>query len=201
MEAFKIGDRVKAVAGYGRNPNIAEKIGTVIMINHNNSVYSVEYDEYIDGHDAGGYGSYGYCWNHKLQDLEHACEDNKIIVTLNSKTATAKLYNGKKLVKASEVIYSSDKFNLERETNIIIDSLFSKEEEASDAETEKFYTGNVVCIKNTHFEDYFKVGKIYEIINGEIQSDHYCKFLELHDIEELSSRFPENSVEFLEITE
>lgn len=201
METFKVGDRVRAVAGYNINPNISKKIGTIIMIDYNDSIFSVEYDEYIDGHDAGGYGAYGYCWNHKLQDLEYVCEDNKIVITSNGKTTMAKLYNGKKLVKVSEATCSSDKFNLERETNIIIDSLFSKEEETSDAETEKFYTGNVVCIKNTHFEDYFKVGKIYEIINGEIQSDHYCKFLELHDIEELNSRFPENSVEFLEIIE
>lgn len=59
---FKVGDRVRVINKYGGKETLTNKCGKVIFI-ENNSLISVEFDEYIYGHSSDGKGKVGFCWN------------------------------------------------------------------------------------------------------------------------------------------
>lgn len=65
---MKVGDRV--IGKPNTYSNIVGKVGTVI---HVGSIISVEFDEYINGHDCPHepvQGKDGYCWNCEKYDIE-----------------------------------------------------------------------------------------------------------------------------------
>ena len=65
MSDFKVGDRVKVI-GRGRLNDKAEikegMLGTIITIDAGDPNIGIEFDDYIDGHNAEGKGKKGYCW-------------------------------------------------------------------------------------------------------------------------------------------
>lgn len=70
---FKIGDRVIGV-GYMSGKDIADMIGTVVGMG--SGQYSVEFDEeFENGHDCSGNGSYGRCWYCDPDTIQHYEED------------------------------------------------------------------------------------------------------------------------------
>ena len=108
MAKFKIGDRVKCVRMVCGNEHVAGKIGTIVE--NDNGNFGVEFDDYIQGHGCISNGilhKIGYCWWCKESDLVPEC-NQKIVITSDGKTTTAKLYDGKKFVKAAKVICSPE---------------------------------------------------------------------------------------------
>lgn len=58
---FQVGDRVRAIDEYMGKQEIIGKTGTVITADSVD--ITVEFDNNIKGHDGGGVGKYGFCWN------------------------------------------------------------------------------------------------------------------------------------------
>lgn len=71
-DKFRIGDRVVCdyVAG---NPLVCNKHGKILKRNNDFAPfnYAVEFDDDILGHDAGGRGQAGHCWNINEDKLRH----------------------------------------------------------------------------------------------------------------------------------
>ena len=205
---FKVGDRVRAVKEYGENKSIVGKVGTIKHITGDTPYkrYAVEFDETIrNGHACNKKGKSGHCWwcDGNVIELEH--ENNKIIITADGKTTTAKMYSGKTLVKSAKAdCHPDDEFDfnigatiaLERLTGYVLGQLESTLEE------EHFYNGKVVCVKNENLESYFTVGKIYDVVDGLLKADVKDRQLDnIRSIDYLNSVFSGNRLKFLEIVE
>lgn len=205
---FKVGDRVRAVKEYGGNKSIVGKVGTIKHITGDTPYkrYAVEFDETIRiGHTCNKKGKSGHCWwcDGNVIELEH--ENNKIIITADGKTTTAKMYDGKKLVKSAKAdCHPDDEFDFEKGTGIAISRLldwdFVPDEDTLDEE--HFYNGKVVCVKNENLESYFTVGKIYDVVDGLLKADVKDRQLDnIRSIDYLNSVFSGNRLKFLEIVE
>lgn len=88
MSDFKVGDRVKVIGG-GRLIDKAEikegMLGTIIDIGIGDPTIGVEFDDYIDGHDADGKGKRGCCWfmpERSVQKFEKKEELEQLCLTL-----------------------------------------------------------------------------------------------------------------------
>lgn len=127
MAKFKIGDRVKAVKEYDENRNIAGKIGTVIALyGYGADNIGVEFDDKIGfyGHTCGGKGKDGHCWWCADYTLEPVRVNEKIVITTDGKTTTAKMYAGKSIIKTSTAKCSpDDKFDFVTGAKIAFDRL------------------------------------------------------------------------------
>ena len=112
---FKVGDRVRAIEAYDGKKEIVGKIGTVKLVNKHNdkNPYGIEFDENVGGHSFLLCGEYGHCWWCPENVIEPVHEGNKIVITTDGKTTTAKMYDGKKFVKSAKAVCSpDDKFDL-----------------------------------------------------------------------------------------
>lgn len=107
---FKVGDRVRGIKNpYGFSNLIAGKLGTIKRVFDN--YYAVEFDNNISTHACDGYTKmwHGLWCNDEM--LEYIC-NNKIVITTDGKTTTAKLYDGKKFVKSAKIVCSpNDEFD------------------------------------------------------------------------------------------
>ena len=200
---FKVGDRVRVITDCIGNRKVIGKIGTVRKIFEQTHAVGVEFDEYIDGHDIDGDFKYGYCWNFYEYEVEPIHNSNKIVITTDGKTTTAKMYDGKKLVNSAKAICSPDDefdFNigaaiaLERLTGYVYGQLENTLEE-------EFYTGKVVCVSSGCYGTAFTVGKIYEITEGELKAESCAYLTEIKKVSEINEHFKREGVKFLEIVE
>lgn len=144
---------------------MSEKIGTIRVFAGNGDA-GVEFDENIGGHDLHVYGkckdNHGwYCSN----DILEPVSENKIIITTDGKTTTAKLYDGKKFVKSAKAVCSpDDKFDFNIGAAIAFERLtgqFVPLEETS--------LNTKICI--IEGDEHLKTGHIYEIVDGKFQCD------------------------------
>lgn len=130
MAKFKIGDRVKCVCVVDKNTILLNKIGTIIEIDC--GLIGVEFDEWIHGHGCTHKGKIGYCWWCSESDLVKVVCSEKIVITTDGKTTTAKMYDGKEVVKTAIAKCSpEDEFDFETGAKIAFDRLFVKPEEKS----------------------------------------------------------------------
>lgn len=126
---FKVGDRVKVVRKDFFEPHILGKVGTVKRYCHGNrNLIGVVFDDDVNGHDLSGICKYGHGWFCKVENLEHITNNkDKIVVTSDGKKVTAKLYNGKELVKSAEAkCCPDDEFNFEFGATLAMDRLFGR---------------------------------------------------------------------------
>lgn len=56
------------------------KKGTVVKARANNSYVGIEFDEYVDGHECGGAGEEGYCWNIQIKDIKVIEEEEEWLI-------------------------------------------------------------------------------------------------------------------------
>ena len=135
MAKFKIGDRVKAIKEYDGNENIVGKIGTVIiMFDHVRDQIGVEFDDTIGfgGHSCGGRGKDEHCWWCSDRILEPVRDNEKIVITTDGTTTTAKMYSGKSIIKTATAKCSpDDKFDFVTGAKIAFDRLTGKYYEKS----------------------------------------------------------------------
>ena len=136
MVKFKIGDRVKAIKEYSGNYEIVGKIGTIVGIcGFNCGLIGVEFDDKIGvgGHDCEGKGKYGHCWwchDYILEPVPVVNE--KIVITTDGKTTTAKIYANKSVIKTATAKCSpDDKFDFVTGAKISFDRLTGKYYEKS----------------------------------------------------------------------
>lgn len=134
MAKFKIGDRVKCVRAVANNKYVLDKIGTIVENDYDK--FGVEFDEYVHGHYCflGSYRIHkdGHCWWCGESDLVKVVCSEKIVITSDGKTTTAKMYDGKEVVKtAISKCSPEDEFDFETGAKIAFDRLFVKPEEKS----------------------------------------------------------------------
>lgn len=79
MEKFKVGDRVRVrEEEFTFNENILGKYGTIKRVMP--YFYSVEFDEFVEGHECSGFARDGYGWNLKKSALDLVKHQNETIV-------------------------------------------------------------------------------------------------------------------------
>ena len=168
MTKFKIGDRVKAVKEYDGNKNIVGKIGTVIALyDYGTGNIGVEFDDKIafGVHTCGGKGKDGHCWWCSDDTLEPVRRNEKIVITTDGKTTTAKMYDGKTVTKtATSKCSPDDKFDFDTGAKIAFERLTGTPKVTE----EKPLLNTKICIVDG--DEAFKTGHIYDIINGKIKN-------------------------------
>jgi len=94
---FHVGDRVVVRDNYpgGNKDQLINDVGTILKIIHDEDDYYgdlavIEWGEYVDGHDGGGMGKPGYCFNVRFKHLNKIEEDS-------DKTTKIKWYKKGKL--------------------------------------------------------------------------------------------------------
>lgn len=163
---YKVGDKVRIVSEWGegcrqspdgRMDKWLGKVMTIRRVDDTGSYYKMK-------EDKGEYADTGWYWyENSIEGL--ACE-NKIVITSDGTETTARLYDGKKVVKTATAKCSpEDKFDFETGATIAFDRLFEKYEKK---EEPKHFSGKAVCVK-PYFG--FTVGKIYEFAAGRCFDD------------------------------
>lgn len=135
---FKVGDRVRLVKDY----DSAAKAGMagILAVKKGHSL-GVRFDRPFErGHSLSGNceAGYGYWVTHDCLEL---ISNNKIIITTDGKTTTARLYDGKNVIKTAKAECSpEDDFFFEVGAKLAFDRLMSKKKPNS-------YSGKVVFLK------------------------------------------------------
>lgn len=135
---FKVGDRVRLVKDY----DSAAKAGMagILAVKKGHSL-GVRFDRPFErGHSLSGNceAGYGYWVTHDCLEL---ISNNKIIITTDGKTTTARLYDGKNVIKTAKAECSpEDDFFFEVGAKLAFDRLMSKKKP-------NFYSGKVVFLK------------------------------------------------------
>lgn len=173
---FKVGDRVRAVKKDDGNTRIIGKTGTVKKrwSFHGEPVCDIEFDEHVNGHDLNGRCKYGKGWSCYADTLEPVRDNNKIVITTDGKTTTAKLYDGKKFVKSAEAKCSpDDEFDFERGAGIAISRLLEWDFIPADEVKPNFTKSN---LKNGMFVRLEDAGWGVVVDNSIILEDgRYCE--------------------------
>lgn len=91
--------------------------------------------------------------------LEPICTE-KIVVTSDGVTTTARKYDGKKVVKETKAVCSKDDtFNFDVGAKLAMERLVAEEKP-------KLYNGKVVCMSSGLYSLGYTKGKIYQFKNG-----------------------------------
>lgn len=157
---FKVGDRVRVTKDYDSAKK--DMVGTVVVEGFCN--YGVRFDrKFGGGHNLYGRCEYG-CGQYVHPDyLELIC-NNKIVITADSKTTTARLYDGEKVIKAAKAECSpEDEFDFKAGAKIAFDRLVESEIK----NPRKYYDGKVIFSEDTSD---FKAGVLYVFrSNGNVE--------------------------------
>ena len=106
----------------------------------------------------GAYKLYEYDWWWSDEMLEPICTE-KIVITTDGVTTTARKYDGKKLVREAKAVCSKDdEFNFDFGAKLAMDRLMAEDKP-------KYYNGKVVCITSSNNNGFTK-GKIYQFTEG-----------------------------------
>ena len=128
---FKVGDRVRAIAEHDGNKKIIGQVGTVREL-YTGDYYGVEFDNDIGGRVPNGKVKPGHFWvipDSKLEKIDSKFDD-KIIITTDGKTTTARYYNGKQLIQSAEAKRSPrDIFDFMTGAKIAMDRLIAMKDE------------------------------------------------------------------------
>ena len=168
MVKFKIGDKVEILDG-SKIPNYTGDF-TIEMRKHIGEIHTV-----MDiRHFPIGYGYFlndtGCLYDERGLKLV-SNHNEKIVVTTDGKTTTAKMYHGKTVVKtATAKCNPDDKFNFDKGAKIAVDRLLGVDDVSEDN------------------DDGFKVGDIVNIVNSGLSYTTYTKWItkNVKDIEKIA---------------
>lgn len=163
---FKVGDRVRVIKDY----DSAQKgmVGTIAVVGKSKlpgvKPIGIKFDKrFYGGHNLMGRCKYGYgLW--VCPDCIELIDDNKIVITTDGATTTARLYDGKKVIKSAKAECSpEDDFDFKIGAKIAFDRLVDNEIKIP----RKYYSGKVVFSENTGD---FKAGVVYVFrSNGNVE--------------------------------
>lgn len=167
MSKFKTGDKVVAKKGTPYNITTNGWIGEVLSVDSESGFMRV-----YDG--SPKYSTTGFIVDSKYFDLLPKTTEEKIVVTANGKTTTAKLYNGKTVIKTAEAKCSpDDEFNFLTGAHLAVSRLCGVDSNVKSSEPEcKIKPGNFVKIIRTEYH-HFPLGTIVEVKSVEFDS-LYC---------------------------
>ena len=158
---YKVGDKVIV----RRNLKDGLEYGGVYcncsMVTHGGKVGTIRR---VSTAGTGAYKLYEYEWWWSDEMLEPIC-DEKIVITTDSVTTTARKYDGKKLVKEAKAACSKDDaFNFDVGAKLAMERLMAEDKP-------KLYNGKVVCIEVSDHNRGFTKGKIYRFAEGFMLDD------------------------------
>ena len=166
MREFKVGDRVvltdKCPGHWNCVGGMDKYLGATVTIKSiNGTSFHIE-----QGDDTA------YHWSFLFTDifeLESEFPTQKIVITANSTTTTAKLYEGKKVIRTAEAKCSpSDTFDFATGANLAYERLMDGVVEKPEPE---YYNGKAICVDHCGGFDIYTIGKTYQFIDGRSIND------------------------------
>lgn len=107
-------------------------------------------------------------WSDEMLEPIH---NEKIVITTDGVTTTAKKYDGKKIIKEAKAICSKDDvFNFEVGANLAMERLLG-----GGIPAKSLYNGKVVCVE-TEYRSLYTKGKIYQFKDGIARDDSRTRF-------------------------
>ena len=154
------------------------KVGDKVLVVNNTCSHFAEIGEILTLHSCIGEIRGRTAWRSNEhggyiveQDIKPFHNYNKIVITTDGKTTTAKLYENNKVIKTATANCSpEDEFDFKVGAELAVNRLISKP--CGTVKAPQYYNGKVVCIKNTLHDDEFTIGKVYEIKDGKF-TDNY----------------------------
>lgn len=165
MNKFKIGDKVRILDGSKiANYTGSWSFGMENLIGNVCTVKDISFDYY--GRLAYHLKENEFIWDERGLELVERKSDieKKIVITTDGiKTVTAKLYEGKKVIKTAEAKCSpEDEFDFGIGAALTIERLLGNPKAM--IKEEKYFTGKARCVKCRN--DFLTEGKIYEFVDG-----------------------------------
>ena len=161
---FKVGDRVRVI----KDCDGAKKgmVGTIAAVRDgkDGKIVGVKFDKkFCCGHSLEGRCEFGY-GHWMFPDCIELISGNKIVITADGATTTARFYDGKKVIKAAKAECSpEDEFDFKIGAKIAFDRLVDNEIK----NPHKYYNGRVMFSENTGD---FKEGVLYVFrSNGNVE--------------------------------
>lgn len=163
---FKVGDRVRVIKDFdGAKKGM---VGTIAVVDnskaYNEKMIGVKFDKkFYGGHSLEGGCEFGY-GHWVFPDCIQLISGNKIVITADGATTTARFYDGKKVIKAAKAECSpEDEFDFKIGAKIAFDRLVDNEIK----NPRKYYSGKVMFSENTGD---FKEGVLYVFrSNGNVE--------------------------------
>lgn len=158
---FKVGDRVRIIKDFdGAKKGM---VGTIAVVRDEESVGAKFDKKFCGAHSLTGRCEFGYGYWVYPDCTELIC-DNKIVITTDGATTTARFYDGKKVIKAAKAECSpEDDFDFKIGAKIAFDRLVDNEIK----NPRKYYSGKVMFSENTGD---FKEGVLYVFCsNGDVE--------------------------------
>lgn len=204
---YKVGDKVRIVGGRPKDGSAYQnpeggmdkwlgKVMTIVGFDYNLGARCYKMAEDKKDHLCW---TEGWFWNEAC--ISGLAQVQKVVVTSDGKTTTAKLFNGKELVKSAEAKCSScDTFDFEKGAALAVDRLLGRDEKR---ENKKPLNCKVVCVSNSVPESLtcsgFTIGKVYEVRGGRITNDEgWRSIFSCCTIPELSGAMGNQFIEFVE---
>ena len=158
---FKVGDRVRIIKDFdGAKKGM---VGTIAVVS-DEKIVGVKFDKkFYGGHSLAGKCEFGY-GHWVFPDCIELISGNKIVITADGATTTARFYDGKKVIKAAKAECSpEDEFDFKIGAKIAFDRLVDNEIK----NPRKYYSGKVMFSENTGD---FKEGVLYVFCsNGDVE--------------------------------
>ena len=156
---YKVGDKVRV----RRDLVLGKRYGSFfvndIMRNRRGDIAEIANVFGAMYHITGLGGSYGW-----TDEMLEPIRNEKIVITTDGVTTTAKKYDGKKLVREAKAVCSKDDtFNFDVGAKLAMERLLE--------DKPKLYSGKVVCVDNKGNERCYTKGKIYEFKDGKGRDD------------------------------
>ena len=160
---YKVGDRVRIVeekvgTGWNWNGHMDKWLGKTMTIN------ALDGRSYKMAEDRTENAGDGWYWGEHM--IEGLADDRKIVITTDGKTTTARLFNGKELVKKAEAKCSpDDKFDFMVGAELAMDRLLDKKPKKP---VNPFKVGDFVKIKsNKTLYHGFPVGSVGRVTKAD----------------------------------
>lgn len=147
-------------------------VGKVVEINNNGSFNACGLTPRGDEYTVRGL-------NFTYFDLYTGDQPNKIVITTDGCTTTAKMYRGKQLVEVQTTkCHPDDRFDFKVGAKIALDRLVGCKKEEP-----KYYNGKMVCVNDAGFS-FYTTGKIYKFVDGVFHDDTGSKSNPVKSFEE-----------------
>ncbi len=188
---FEVGKKYRVTDGYAENGNVI-KITEIVG--------DCAFYETVAGAGKDYLDSFVIPSNFSRGLIPFYADSSKIVITTDGKTTTAKMYDGKKLVKSAKTdCHPDDEFDFIIGASIALERLTGQLETIP--EEEQYFTGKAVCVANICCYLSFTVGKVYQIENGEFKTDSGSYIVGVTSVKDFNDNFKHDGVKFLEIVE
>ena len=158
---YKVGDKVRV----RRDLTIGKcgkqfVVGEMLLRRGEIAVITEEFNNsYVISGDADH-----WLWTDEMLEPAPICTE-KIVVTTDGVTTTARKYDGKNLIKEAKAVCSKDdEFNFDVGAKLAMERLMAEDKP-------KLYNGKVVCIEVSDHNRGFTKGKIYRFAEGFMLDD------------------------------